>query len=270
MRIWMLYLFLALMALLFCLNWFALFRMTINAPSPFQPQDFQLQTIHRIPHDETDNKTHWNTRTTLNDETVDKIHWNTRPILKQHQNQSDIIPYYSPFTMNHTSIRPMSKPLCHATNVICRTSAYFQHTYVKRPWIKSSPRLISIRGERHSGTKLARKLIQSNTVGLIDSNTRSSFADQVYGWKHGFFLSDGQVHPSDIILILVRDVFSWALAMFKEPYNIMFEEGMTDFGSFLRGYYRSQHCEATLGQILKQCSFPMEQANNIIQVSFVA
>jgi hypothetical protein len=101
---------------------------------------------------------------------------------------------------------------------------------------------------------------------MLDTNTRLSYADQLYGWKHGFFLSDGMVHPSDIILIIVRDVFSWALAMFKEPYNIMFEEGTTDFGTFLRGYYRTQHCEPTYGKIPKQCSFPMEQANNIIQV----
>jgi hypothetical protein len=131
-----------------------------------------------------------------------------------------------------------------------------------REWTRTGPRLVSIRGERHSGTKLASQLIQNNAYSLLPV---SNNANELYGWKHGFFPLE-RVHPADILLVISRDVFSWALAMFKEPYNMMFEEGMTEFGSFLRGQYRAQHCQMTFTSVPKQCTFPMEHADNIIQV----
>ena len=143
-------------------------------------------------------------------------------------------------------------------------------SYIKRElqkkWTKHSPRLVSVRGERHSGTKLARQLIDDNAYGLSPVFHRSTYSDEIYGWKHGFFHSDGQTHPSDILLVISRDVFSWILSMFNEPYNMMFEEGMTEFRTFLMGHYWAQKCQVPLTLVPKDCTFPMEEAKNIIQV----
>lgn len=171
------------------------------------------------------------------------------------------------FRYNSSSYSSSNQTLFHRKCIPNRLQcSRIKTTILYKEWPKSHPRLVSIRGERHSGTKLARTLIQRNSIGLIDKISGKSFVDQIYGWKHGYFVSDGHVPHTDIILILVRDVFAWALAMFQEPYNIIFEEDTTNFGSFLRGYYQTQHCEIVLTHIPKECTFPMEQANNIIQV----
>jgi len=45
---------------------------------------------------------------------------------------------------------------------------------------------------------------------------------------------------------------------------MVFEQGMEEFGPFLMGPYKTQHCENPM--YLKKCTFPMEAASNIIQV----
>jgi hypothetical protein len=131
-------------------------------------------------------------------------------------------------------------------------------------------RIISVRGERHSGTKLIRTLLNKNTPGFEDINHKLAHVnmtmDTLYGWKHGFFQADfiQQVNPIDIFLIVTRDPFSWVLSMFINPYNMIFHANASDFRSFLMGSYQSQNCEAP--HFLKKCAFPMEEAENIIQV----
>jgi len=131
--------------------------------------------------------------------------------------------------------------------------------------------IISIRGERHTGTKLTRLLLNRNMKGVQQLNDKladvNMTMDTIYGWKHGFFPSNLVIHPLDLFLIITRDPFSWALSMFRDPYNMIFQENTTNFGPFLMGSYTSQNCEAP--HFMKKCFFPMEEAPNIIQVNIL-
>jgi hypothetical protein len=241
------------------MNLVALFHIPVYSKTILERKDFE--------------RTDAGTTTSMNQHSTNVR--NTKPTIVIQQPIFFDIKKYSLDYPPNSEHPPDSRSIHNHTNAVCNiTLQKCTLPFMMRPmlnqlmkeWKSTSPRLISIRGERHSGTKLARSLIQKNAIGLLDSTTRKSEGEYLYGWKHGFFLSDGRVHTSDIILILVRDVFSWAIAMFKEPYNMMFDEGTTDFGTFLKGYYRTQNCEYTWAQIPKSCIFPMEQAENIIQV----
>lgn len=149
---------------------------------------------------------------------------------------------------------------------------------------EAPPRLVTIRGERHSGTNLVRVLIDQNAVDLMDSKDHvqrairrrnSSVAsynytaidvDAVYGWKHGFLrhsYPNDQILPSDVLLVVTRDVFSWIISMFHQPYNFKMTRGMEHFDEFLRGHY-SAKCE--LHAYYHGCKFPMEEATHLVQI----
>jgi len=58
---------------------------------------------------------------------------------------------------------------------------------LEKEWTSLRPRLVTIRGERHCGTKLARTLITRNARGLLTlSDVDGLKGGGVYGWKHGF------------------------------------------------------------------------------------
>jgi hypothetical protein len=78
---------------------------------------------------------------------------------------------------------------------------------------------IVFRGERHSGTKWIRSILEQNLKRSIYINQD----DPKYGWKHGFLppLGWGERIQSDTVLLLVvtRDVFTWLPKMYVEAYD---------------------------------------------------
>lgn len=93
-----------------------------------------------------------------------------------------------------------------------------QHGIVNGVPARQLPRMVTIRAERHSGTKLARAVIQNNALGLADETVIPE-PDGIYGWKHGFLRYEDQIRQDDILLVMSRDVFTWLPAMVKLPYK---------------------------------------------------
>lgn len=63
-------------------------------------------------------------------------------------------------------------------------------------------------------------------------------ADLSYGWKHGFLSAQDQVASTYFLLIITREVFSWIVLMFHEPYIFFFKERMETLMYFERTILR--------------------------------
>ncbi|KAL3787802.1 hypothetical protein HJC23_003551 [Cyclotella cryptica] len=130
----------------------------------------------------------------------------------------------------------------------------------------SQAKFIAIRGERHSATNLFRQITNKNgkfQQPCIHHNDLER-CDAYLGWKHGFLDPKRDVMDDDVIMaVMVRDVFSWLVSMFYEPYNMIMNEGTDNFGTFLRSNYDAI-CE--LSGYVANCSFPMEQADNLVNL----
>jgi hypothetical protein len=84
----------------------------------------------------------------------------------------------------------------------------------------------TIYGERHSGTKLLKRTIETGFNIPVTWN---------YGWKHFF----GQYHKkvsdygiNTLFFGIVRDPYDWIMAMYKKPYHVP-SYISKDMGSFL-------------------------------------
>lgn len=72
----------------------------------------------------------------------------------------------------------------------------------------------TIYGERHSGTKLLKK--------IVDAYFRLQYSNQ-YGWKHffGFYTDQLYQHANNIIfLCIVRNPYNWLAAMYDAPHHL--------------------------------------------------
>lgn len=119
--------------------------------------------------------------------------------------------------------------------------------------IKHSPRSLVIRGERHTGTHLLRKIVDSNT-----SPRNLKVIDHIaspYGWKHGFLPPKGWgvSLPSDaILLVITRDIFTWLPKMYKETYNsYMNSKRNLRFSDFIRAEYGTACDESVIPKKLE-------------------
>jgi hypothetical protein len=154
--------------------------------------------------------------------------------------------------------------------------------------IKHSRRFLVIRGERHTGTHLLRKIVDSNTsprnLKVIDH------ISSPYGWKHGFLPPKGWgvSLPSDaILLVITRDIFTWLPKMYKETYDsYMNSKRNLGFSDFIRAEYGTACDESVIPRKLQSkwsCGEPkikgrlitklqaespalIESAENIIQI----
>merc|ERR1711862_601222 len=115
--------------------------------------------------------------------------------------------------------------------------------------------LISIRGERHSGTNWLRQLILENCPKLKfqiysndDENTEEDKkqnllydADGKYGWKHGLLHDnfDQLLDQNDVLLVIFRDWRSWLPKMRSQNYqpSIHHLRNHLPWPSFLREKY---------------------------------
>ena len=101
---------------------------------------------------------------------------------------------------------------------------------------------IVFRGERHSGTKWIKSILEQNVKRSIYINQD----DPKYGWKHGYLppLGWGERIPTDdkkptvLLLVVTRDVFTWLPKMYAEAYdsptnNYRIENKLT-FSQFIR------------------------------------
>lgn len=72
----------------------------------------------------------------------------------------------------------------------------------------------TIYGERHSGTKFLKKVIEQTFDIPITWN---------FGWKHFFGHYNEQIKKdgaNTLFLCIVRDPYDWIMAMFKKPYHV--------------------------------------------------
>ena len=117
-----------------------------------------------------------------------------------------------------------------------------QEQCASQPFIQQ----INIKGERHSGTKLVRALLEQNVKHRKRITIGNDFND---GWKHGFLPPEGwgkPYEPSELLLVVTRDVFTWLPKMFHEGYDSEMERlernRRVPFHEFLKSpYYAGVH-----------------------------
>lgn len=93
-----------------------------------------------------------------------------------------------------------------------------------------------IKGERNSGTKYLRELLNhyfdSNFYNI--NNTKND-ADGYYGWKHGF-ISDKDLQNINqencIVIVIKKSIFSWLHSMYKTPYELVYNN--KNFSGFIK------------------------------------
>lgn len=88
---------------------------------------------------------------------------------------------------------------------------------------------IKVFGERNSGTNFLSKLIKQNIRGI---NLHSGYYLGGTGWKHGFprikyFNTVGEV----LFIFIIRDLDSWLLSMYNNPYSYKSPAKIEDFVS---------------------------------------
>lgn len=78
--------------------------------------------------------------------------------------------------------------------------------------------LVTVRGERHSGTNWVRAMVDKNcALGHRLGPTLDS--DGMYGWKHGFVPDNWSPDTLDAMIVLVRSAASWVPKMKRSAYN---------------------------------------------------
>ena len=122
------------------------------------------------------------------------------------------------------------------------------------------PRLkIKIYGERNSGTRFVRELLQNNidNVHVCDGSFKSGT-----GWKHGlpnkYFLDklDGKV----IYVIIIRNLNEWLNSMYNRPYNM---KRRNSFDNFI-----SNKVAKTGDEFNDMLIYPWETSMNLIQLRY--
>lgn len=78
--------------------------------------------------------------------------------------------------------------------------------------------LVTVRGERHSGTNWVRAMVDKN-CGVGHRLAPSLDSDGVYGWKHGFVPDNWSPDTLDAMVVLVRSAASWVPKMKRSAYN---------------------------------------------------
>ena len=75
--------------------------------------------------------------------------------------------------------------------------------------------MVAVRGERYSGTSWARQIITLNVP-------ESEYITALYGHKHGDFTPEHasrlRSNPQHLMMFLWRNVFTWLLKMYQDPY----------------------------------------------------
>lgn len=80
-------------------------------------------------------------------------------------------------------------------------------------------RYFKIYGERNSGTNFVTQLLLKNT-NLLE---HSLYYKGGTGWKHGFprlNLFNDNVRKKTLFVVIIRDLESWLVSMFKTPYSL--------------------------------------------------
>jgi len=75
---------------------------------------------------------------------------------------------------------------------------------------------IKIFGERNSGTTFLQNLLQSNVINV---NICSGAHNGGTGWKHGYPRLDFFENENTLFIFLIRDLETWLISMFKNPYH---------------------------------------------------
>uniref|UniRef100_A0A7S3K106 Apple domain-containing protein n=1 Tax=Aureoumbra lagunensis TaxID=44058 RepID=A0A7S3K106_9STRA len=108
-------------------------------------------------------------------------------------------------------------------------------THKRRPEdsIRFGP-IVTIRGERHSGTNWVRALVNHNCKELLFHFTPDLDADGVYAWKHGLSPLNWSQDTKDIMIFILRSASSWLPKMRHTAYNTELDRHRTtSLASFL-------------------------------------
>lgn len=125
-------------------------------------------------------------------------------------------------------------------------------------------RIVSIRGERNSGTNLIRELINLNSINLTWRVNRCVDADGVYGWKHGFLYPADKVRREDVVLVVARDAFAWLPSMYKAPYSRFIQK--MSFSRFLRTPFATECLMEEYYHWYTTCQDHMESTENVVKL----
>jgi hypothetical protein len=99
---------------------------------------------------------------------------------------------------------------------------------------------IKVYGERNSGTEYLEKLLIKNLKNI--NLFKNKYTDKT-GWKHGFpRLNTFDNIDETLFIFIIRDVKSWLISMFKNPYHINEYKNIYKFISLpLRNIGNSKH-----------------------------
>ena len=96
--------------------------------------------------------------------------------------------------------------------------------------------IFAIKGERGTGTRFFRKILNyyfDNSFENIHSSKYDS--DGYYGWKHGYIFEDElkKINEDQVIICIInKDIFSWLLSIFTNPYELKKEQTNSNFTLF--------------------------------------
>ena len=103
--------------------------------------------------------------------------------------------------------------------------------------------LFKINGERNSGTRFFTKILEINKFPhYVDKHNQRV----VYHWKHGVPNDDYKKLDEKVVdLFIFRNLDTWLISMFKNPYELKESEWNNDFNLFLNikqlsnGYWKN-------------------------------
>lgn len=79
--------------------------------------------------------------------------------------------------------------------------------------------IVTIRGERHSGTNWVRAVLEKNCGSLAHKLGPALDSDGAWGWKHGFVPASWTPQTKDVMVILLRSAATWLPKMRTTAYN---------------------------------------------------
>ena len=110
----------------------------------------------------------------------------------------------------------------------------------------NNKKLITVKGERNSGTNWLRSLIKQNSHNI--KYIEDSASKNNYGSKHAFVSEFNKYHINNDninVIIVLRDVFYWLVSMYKKSYvkeldNLIKNNNLT-FSDFIRHEYNYKY-----------------------------
>lgn len=96
--------------------------------------------------------------------------------------------------------------------------------------------IFSIKGERGTGTRFLRKILNYYFDSSFENIHSSEFdSDGYYGWKHGYIFEEeiNKLNQDKVIVCIInKDIFSWLLSLHSNPYELKSRRTYSKLESF--------------------------------------